>query len=45
MMAALIAGQRDPTTLAQMARTRMRAKIRSSKRRSSVTSRITTHSR
>jgi len=27
MMAALIAGQRDPTTLAQMARTRMRAKI------------------
>ena len=27
MMAALIAGQRDPTTLAQMVRTRMRAKI------------------
>jgi transposase len=27
MMAALIAGQRDPTTLAQMARTRMRTKI------------------
>jgi transposase len=28
MMAALIAGQRDPTVLAQMARTAMRAKIR-----------------
>ena len=27
MMAALVAGQRDPTVLAQMARSRMRAKI------------------
>jgi len=44
MMAALIAGQRDPKVLAQMARARMRVKIPQWRRRSSATSMITTHS-
>ena len=44
MLAALIDGQRNPQVLAQMARTRMRTKIPSSKRLSSDTSPTTTPS-
>jgi transposase len=44
MMAALIAGQYDPTVLAQLARGRMRSKSPPSRRRSPAASTTTTHS-